>query len=96
MEHGIGGKTGLTAAYLHYQLLSGGCAAWLQCDGRHRLEGWRIYDGRKDPDRHYLWIVPEEKLPTQPMEGVFWCVTSWTGAEPPELPFSGTRIVLPA
>ncbi len=83
MDHGIGGESGLTAAYLHYQLLSCGCEARLHCEGRYRLEGWCIYDGRPDPDAHHLWIVPQHKLPDQPPQGVFWCVTAWMGGEIP-------------
>ena len=83
MYHGIGGESGLTAAYLHYQLLSCGCEARLHCEGRYRLEGWCIYDGRPNPDSGHLWIVPQYKLPEQPPEGVFWCVTAWDGSEPP-------------
>ena len=83
MDHGIGGAPGLTAAYLHYQLLSGGCGATLRCEGRYHLNGWSIYDGRPDPDRDRLWIVPRYKLPAQPPRGVLWCVTAWEGGEPP-------------
>ena len=69
MDHGIAGTPGLTAAYLHYQLRSAGCAAQLHCAGRRGLEGWSIYDGRGDMDRSRLWIVPRQELPARPAPG---------------------------
>lgn len=77
-------ETGLTAVYLQYQLLSCGCPAQLRCEGRYRLDGWSIYDGRPNPGKNHLWIVPEYKLPLQPPQGVFWCVTGWSGTELPQ------------
>ena len=84
MDHGIAGEQGLTAAYLNYQLESDGCQALFHCDGRYRLTGWSIYDGREAPEADQLWIAPEDRCPFPLPSGVFWCVTGWTGARPAE------------